>query len=91
MLKRLKGDNCGLDMEGIILDGKGGYWLCDEYGLFLINIDSKGKILVIYGLQVVEGEKVIVGGLLNIFKWCQVNCGFEGFICMLDGCIIVVV
>lgn len=43
-LHRLKGDNRGLDTEGITPDGKGGYWLCDEYGPFLINIDSKGKI-----------------------------------------------
>lgn len=42
-LHRLKGDNRGLDTEGITPDGKGGYWLCDEYGPFLINIDSKGK------------------------------------------------
>lgn len=42
-LKVLKGDNRGLDTEGITPDGKGGYWLCDEYGPFLINVDSKGK------------------------------------------------
>ena len=29
-LKVLKGDNRGLDTEGITPDGKGGYWLCDE-------------------------------------------------------------
>ncbi|MCT9872217.1 esterase-like activity of phytase family protein, partial [Paenarthrobacter aurescens] len=29
-LKVLQGDNRGLDTEGITLDGKGGYWLCDE-------------------------------------------------------------
>lgn len=68
-LHRLKGDNRGLDTEGITPDGKGGYWLCDEYGPFLINIDSKGKILAIHGPQAAEGEKAIAGGLPNILKW----------------------
>lgn len=70
-LKVLKGDNRGLDTEGITPDGKGGYWLCDEYGPFLINIDSKGKILAIHGPQAAEGEKSIAGGLPNVIKWRQ--------------------
>jgi hypothetical protein len=55
-LKVLKGDNRGLDTEGITPDGKGGYWLCDEYGSFLINVDSKGKILAVHGPQAAEGK-----------------------------------
>ncbi|EFY0497512.1 hypothetical protein D4L72_22130 [Shigella flexneri] len=55
-LHRLKGDNRGLDTEGITPDGKGGYWLCDEYGPFLINIDSKGKILAIHGPQAAAND-----------------------------------
>src|SRR5699024_846369 len=27
----------GLDVEGIVADGNGGYWLSDEYGPFLIH------------------------------------------------------
>ncbi len=90
-LHRLKGDNRGLDTEGITPDGKGGYWLCDEYGPFLINIDSKGKILAIHGPQAAEGEKAIAGGLPNILKWRQANRGFEGLTRMPDGRIIVAV
>ncbi|WP_139768072.1 esterase-like activity of phytase family protein, partial [Salmonella enterica] len=77
--------------EGITPDGKGGYWLCDEYGPFLINIDSKGKILAIHGPQAAEGEKAIAGGLPNILKWRQANRGFEGLTRMPDGRIIVAV
>lgn len=76
-LHRLKGDNRGLDTEGITPDGKGGYWLCDEYGPFLINIDSKGKILAIHGPQAAEGEKAIAGGLPNILKWRQANAALK--------------
>jgi hypothetical protein len=57
-LKVLKGDNRGLDTEGITPDGKGGYWLCDEYGPFLINVDSKGKILAVHGPQAAEGKNL---------------------------------
>lgn len=90
-LKVLKGDNRGLDTEGITPDGKGGYWLCDEYGPFLINVDSKGKILAIHGPQATEGEKAIAGGLPNVIKWRQANRGFEGLTRMPDGRIIAAV
>lgn len=90
-LKVLTGDNRGLDTEGITPDGKGGYWLCDEYGPFLINIDSKGKILAIHGPQAAEGEKSIAGGLPNVIKWRQANRGFEGLTRMPDGRIIAAV
>ncbi|HFV9257848.1 TPA: esterase-like activity of phytase family protein [Enterobacter hormaechei subsp. steigerwaltii] len=90
-LKVLKGDNRGLDTEGITPDGKGGYWLCDEYGPFLINIDGKGKILAIHGPQATEGEKAIAGGLPNVIKWRQANRGFEGLTRMPDGRIIAAV
>ncbi|MEA3930916.1 esterase-like activity of phytase family protein, partial [Enterobacter hormaechei] len=90
-LKVLKGDNRGLDTEGITPDGKGGYWLCDEYGPFLINVDSKGKILAIHGPQAAEGEKSIAGGLPNVIKWRQANRGFEGLTRMPDGRIIAAV
>ncbi|MEW5558817.1 esterase-like activity of phytase family protein [Enterobacter asburiae] len=90
-LKSLTGDNRGLDTEGITPDGKGGFWLCDEYGPFLINIDATGKILVMHGPQAQAGEKAIAGGLPNIIKWRQPNRGFEGITRMPDGRIIAAV
>ncbi|MGM3336500.1 esterase-like activity of phytase family protein, partial [Bacillus cereus group sp. BC10] len=39
-LQTLTGDKRGLDTEGITPDGKGGYWLCDEYGPFIIHVDA---------------------------------------------------
>lgn len=90
-LQKLNGDNRGLDTEGITPDGRGGYWLCDEYGPFLININNKGKILAMHGPQAGEGEKSIAGGLPNIIKWRQPNRGFEGITRMPDGRIIAAV
>lgn len=90
-LNVLHGDNRGLDTEGITLDGKGGYWLCDEYGPFLINVDKLGRILSIHGPQPMEGEKSIAGGLPNVLKWRQPNRGFEGLTRMPDGRIIAAV
>jgi hypothetical protein len=58
-LKVLNGDNRGLDTEGIAPDGKGGYWLCDEYGPFLVNVDDKGKILALHGPQADAGENLL--------------------------------
>ncbi|EER9344368.1 TPA: esterase-like activity of phytase family protein [Escherichia coli] len=90
-LKTLPSDNRGLDTEGITFDGKGGYWLCDEYGPFLINIDHKGKILSIHGPHPDKDERAIAGGLPNILKWRQPNRGFEGVTRMPDGRIIAAV
>lgn len=90
-LKVLHGDNRGLDTEGITSDGKGGYWLCDEYGPFLINVDKHGKILAIHGPEAAKGEKSIAGGLPNILKWRQPNRGFEGLTRLPNGRIIAAV
>lgn len=90
-LQPLLSDNRGLDTEGITTDGKGGYWLCDEYGPFLINIDATGKIRIIHGPDSSSGEKTIAGGLPEIPKWRQPNRGFEGLTRMPDGRIIAAV
>jgi hypothetical protein len=90
-LQKLTGDNRGLDLEGITPDGKGGYWLCDEYGPFIINIDNRGKILGMHGPQAADGENSIASGLPNIIKWRQPNRGFEGITRLPDGRIIAAV
>lgn len=68
----------GMDSEGIVSDGKGGFWICDEYGPFIAHLDSSGKILKKYGPQPLAGEESVAGGLPNIVKWRQPNRGFEG-------------
>ncbi len=78
----------GLDVEGIVADGNGGYWLSDEYGPFLIHIDAQGKILEQLGPTPNEAEKGIATGLPNIIKWRQPNRGFEGIARLPDGTIV---
>ncbi|RPH30652.1 esterase-like activity of phytase family protein [Buttiauxella warmboldiae] len=90
-LQRLASDKRGLDTEGITPDGHGGYWLCDEYGPFIINIDANGKILKKHGPQAEQGEQGVAGGLPNVLKWRQANRGFEGITRMPDGRIIAAV
>lgn len=90
-LQPLSGDRRGLDTEGIIGDGNGGYWLCDEYGPFLIHVDDKGKILAKYGPTPQAGEQAVASGLPNILKWRQPNRGFEGLTRMPDGRILAAV
>ncbi|MGL5103488.1 MAG: esterase-like activity of phytase family protein [Plesiomonas sp.] len=77
-LRTLTSDKRGLDTEGITPDGKGGFWLSDEYGPFLINIDNRGKILAKYGPTPAQDEQGVATGLPNILKWRQPNRGFEG-------------
>lgn len=90
-LQPLKSDRRGLDTEGITPDGQGGYWLCDEYGPFIIHIDASGSILEKKGPQAEQGEQAVAGGLPNIIKWRQANRGFEGLTRMPDGRIIAAV
>ena len=38
-------DSNGLDTEGIAVDAEENFWLCDEYGPFIVKTNSEGKIL----------------------------------------------
>ncbi len=55
--KKLTDDRRGLDTEGITPDGQGGFWLSDEYGPFLIQVDAQGKILKKVGPTPLNGNK----------------------------------
>ncbi|KHN52351.1 esterase-like activity of phytase family protein [Pectobacterium fontis] len=81
----------GLDTEGITPDGNGGFWLCDEYGPFLIHVDANGKILQKFGPTPVDNEHSIASGLPNIIKWRQPNRGFEGLTRLPNGTIVMAV
>lgn len=69
----------GLDTEGITRDKDGNFWLCDEYGPFLIKTDSNGKILEKYGPGM---------GLPSILAQRVPNRGFEGLTIDDDGNIV---
>ena len=84
-------DNRGLDTEGLVPDGQGGYWLCDEYGPFLIHVDGQGKILKKFGPEAQAGEQQVAGGLPSLLAWRQPNRGFEGIARLPSGKIIAAV
>ena len=68
-MSRLNNDIDGLDTEGIAVDKNGNFWLCDEYGPFIVKADKHGKIIEKYGPK---------EGLPEILKYRVPNRGFEG-------------
>ena len=69
-------DDNGLDPEGIAVDTKGNFWVCDEYGPFIIQFDKTGKLLRKYA----PGS-----GLPEILKYRIPNRGFEGLTVAPNG------
>ena len=68
-LANLGYDDSGLDTEGIAVDGQGNFWVCDEYGPFIIQFDKRGNLL----------KKFAPGnGLPEVLKNRIPNRGFEG-------------
>jgi hypothetical protein len=83
-LKQLTGDANGLDPEGIVKDAQGNYWICDEYGPFMLKLDSTGKELARYEPGKASG--VATGlGLPSIVKQRRPNRGMEGVALSPEG------
>lgn len=62
-------DNNGLDTEGIAVDKDGNFWVCDEYGPFIVKFAPDGKQLKKYAPE---------SGLDEVLKYRIPNRGFEG-------------
>lgn len=84
-------DARGLDTEGIAADGKGGYWVSDEYGPFLLHVDGQGRILAKWGPTADAGQKSVATGLPAVLRWRQPNRGFEGIAVLPSGKVIAAV
>lgn len=68
-MSKVSNDIYGVDTEGIAIDKEGNFWICDEYGPFIMKVDRSGKILEKYSPK---------EGLPNILKYRVPNRGFEG-------------
>lgn len=68
-MNKLSNDFDGLDTEGIAVDKDGNFWLCDEYGPFIVKATKDGRIIEKYGPK---------EGLPEILKYRVPNRGFEG-------------
>lgn len=84
-------DRRGLDTEGLALAPDGSFWLCDEYGPFIIHADAQGKILQKWGPEPQAGEQSVAGGLPGVLAWRQANRGFEGLALLPSGKVIAAV
>ena len=59
----------GLDTEGIAVDKEGNFYLCDEYGPFIVKVSPDGRIIEKYSPE---------NGLPEIISERIPNRGFEG-------------
>lgn len=69
-MTRLPFDPKGLDPEGIDVDQNGNFWICDEYGPFIVQVDGK-NFTEIKRLGPGSGLPEIIGARVP-------NRGFEG-------------
>jgi hypothetical protein len=82
-------DARGLDTEGIVSDGKDGFWVCDEYGPFILHLDKTGRIIQKLGPAADASDgKPETGGLPSILQYRQPNRGFESITRLPSGKII---
>ncbi|TWH45557.1 esterase-like activity of phytase family protein [Sporomusa sp. KB1] len=75
-LTNLGYDSNGLDTEGIAVDAKGNFWVCDEYGPFIAQFNREGKLLRKYAPG---------AGLPEVLKYRIPNRGFEGIAIAPNG------
>ncbi|MCX8042550.1 MAG: esterase-like activity of phytase family protein, partial [Desulfobacterota bacterium] len=69
-------DENGIDPEGIAVDAHQNFWICDEYGPFILKYDRRGVLL----------EKYAPGqGLPEVLKHRIPNRGFEGITIAPNG------
>ncbi|MFI6385891.1 esterase-like activity of phytase family protein [Nonomuraea sp. NPDC050540] len=73
-------DPGGLDTEDIVPDGRGGFWLVDEYAPSLVHVGSDGRVLTRYvpkGLGLKGAKYPVKETLPAVLATRQQNRGFE--------------
>ncbi|AYL94911.1 esterase-like activity of phytase family protein [Mucilaginibacter celer] len=72
----------GIDSEGLALDGKGGFWVSDEYGPHIVHFDATGKTI-----ERINPFGTGTGGrkIPAVFATRRANRGMEGLAITPDG------
>ncbi|MFF0867587.1 esterase-like activity of phytase family protein [Nonomuraea sp. NPDC003560] len=79
-LTQLPYDPNGLDTEDVVTDGRGGFWLVDEYSPSLLHVASDGRVLARYvpkGLKLTGAGYPVHETLPAILATRQQNRGIE--------------
>ncbi|WP_433242708.1 esterase-like activity of phytase family protein [Streptosporangium sp. CA-135522] len=79
-LTPLSYDPAGLDTEDVVADGRGGFWLVEEYSPSLVHVAADGRILARYvpkGLGLTGTGYPVYETLPAIFATRQQNRGLE--------------
>ncbi|WP_206060609.1 esterase-like activity of phytase family protein [Nonomuraea basaltis] len=79
-LTQLSYDPNGLDTEDLVTDGRGGFWLVDEYSPSLVHVAGNGRVLARYvpkGLGLTGAGYPVHETLPAIFATRQQNRGIE--------------
>jgi hypothetical protein len=86
--RRLRPDPSGLDTEGIAALGDGGFWVSDEFGPSLVQLDSEGRVLrrlIPEGTDLEGAAYRVEARLPAIAARRQLNRGFEAIAVSPDG------
>lgn len=84
----------GLDTEGIVRAGDGGFWLVDEYGPSLVHVSARGRVLTRYvpkGLNLAGTDYPVVEALPSVLLHRKINRGFEGLAQLPGGDLVLAV
>jgi hypothetical protein len=84
--KMVTKDVWGIDSEGIVVDGMGNFWICEEGGPTVWKLNSNGVVINRYtpygNLSNKEPQDIAVD---TVFKYRRNNRGFEGIALTPNG------
>ena len=72
-------DKWGIDCEGIAIGKNNDFWICEEGGPTIWNIDANGKVKKRYSPYATQqGAEIQDAAIDTVFKYRKNNRGFEG-------------
>lgn len=78
-LKTTPKDTFGIDPEGLVVDRLGNFWLCEEGGATIWQLDANGVLIKRYTPYAnLAGKQSVDIQIDSVFKYRKNNRGFEG-------------